>query len=557
MDEQQSMPEVKPEIVFIFELVREVVAGKVRIPNFQRPYIWRRSQMLDLLDSIRRQFPIGSLLVWETDTRLTSLERVGPVPTSSSREGIAKYVLDGHQRLSTLVGALMPSTHGQRQQKDDEDPNDWQIWFNAKDSRFEHPRSRDKMMPWHFPLWKLMNTIEFINECSRMLKDGGNTDVAKGYVQMVEDLARTFQTYKLPVISIKNTGLNQAVEIFARLNSKGQAMTADQMVSALTYREDSTGQPSFKLAKHIDNFIDVLDDYGFGGVDRTIILRAMLATLGVDIYSTDWTRFTEDKKSGLQKRFPTIVEETQSALIRAAKFLIGIGVHNHRLLPYAMQLVVLSAFFKECPSPTPEQLSFLKRWFWVSSFAGWFASGNPSRVSALVVEFRDKVSKNPQPDSLENMRLDEPAQPFPISFDMRSARSRTLLLALLSLNPKDAEGKRIVKPWVRIAEHGPNAIGYIAGKLESSPANRILRIDIKDRSQAKSWLIKLDDSMRDDILLSHGIPPESVDKLQKNDTDGFLRQRSDHLIAIDKDFMEEKEVTPPLDLRPKPAPIDN
>ena len=53
MDNDNTIAEVKPEVSFLFELIREVVAGRVRIPIFQRPYVWRREQMLDLLDSIR------------------------------------------------------------------------------------------------------------------------------------------------------------------------------------------------------------------------------------------------------------------------------------------------------------------------------------------------------------------------------------------------------------------------------------------------------------------------------------------------------------------------
>lgn len=559
MDKPTSMPEVKPEIVFIFELVRDVASGKVRIPNFQRPFVWRRQQMLDLLDSIRLQFPIGSLLVWETDARLSSVRWVGPVPVPSQTEGTVKHVLDGHQRLSTLAGTLMALRDDQPVREDDDDPDRWRIWFNAKDGVFEHPKPGTSLEPWHFPLWKLMDTIEFLEECNRMLRDGKTE--ANSYVQAVQDLARTFQAYKLPVISIKNTELNQAVEIFARLNSKGQPMTADQMVSALTYREDSSGQPSFNLAGIIDDFLKVLDDLGFGGIDRTIVLRALLAALKEDIYRTDWTRLSDPKKQDLLERFPIIVDETRDALKRAANFLQSLGVYNDRLLPYSMQLVVLSAFYKECRSPTPEQIAFLRRWFWVSSFTGWFASGNPSRVSALVVEFRDSVAKRPNPDSLENMRLDEPAQPFPTSFDMRSARTRTLLLVLLSLKPKDKEGDTIEKPWQQIGMHGPNAIGRIAAtvhdaELVASPANRILRIDMEDRSQAKSWLVNLKDTVRNAVLQSHGIPADAIVQIQANNAEAFLQRRRDYLIEVEKQFMEREDVKPPLDMQPKPAPID-
>ncbi len=65
MSTAMPTPEVKPEVSFVYDLLRELTDGRIRIPGFQRPYVWRRDQMLDLLDSVRLQYPIGSLLLWE------------------------------------------------------------------------------------------------------------------------------------------------------------------------------------------------------------------------------------------------------------------------------------------------------------------------------------------------------------------------------------------------------------------------------------------------------------------------------------------------------------
>lgn len=554
------MPEVKPEIVFIFDLLSEVRAGKLRIPKFQRSYVWKREQMTELLDSINLQFPIGSLLVWETEENVRSRRWIGPMEVPAETGRFAAHVLDGQQRLSTLTGVLMASANATIEPRtDDEDPDRWRIWFNIDKNTFEHPRPPEaKPEAWHFPMWKLLDTVAFLDESKRILEQGG--DKGTVYVQKVQDLLRRFQSYKVPVIRIKNTGLNQAVEIFARLNSKGQPMSADEMVSALSYREDQ----DLSLSDHIDNILKELDLYSFGKVERVIVLRSLLAVMGEDIYRTDWTRFTDDRRSELRDKLPDVVKKTQAALVKAAEFLQGIGVHNHRLLPYAMQLVVLSAFFGDCPEPTVEQRQFLERWFWVSSFTGWFASGNPSRVGALVKEFREHVARDPNPAILENMRLDEPAQAFPKSFDMRSARARTLLLVLLAQAPRDKAGEVIKEPWSLIAEHGPIAIGYIAATvknkvLASSPANRILNPDVKDRSQAKNWIVSLGEEDSDQsrlILGSYAIPVDSLHWLSENDADRFLQDRLNYLIQLERDFIKDKGVTPPLDRETRPAPID-
>lgn len=559
MDPRPFSPEVKPEIVFVFELVRYVTAGKLRIPNFQRAYVWRRTQMLELLDSIRRRYPIGSLLVWDTSVRISSRPNIGPIPVPRQTDGVSSHVLDGHQRLSTLAGTLMAPPDDAPTQED-EDPGRWEIWYNAQNDQFEHLRTGDQPEARHFPMRKLMDTIAFIGECERILRDGGKEDGDR-YVRKVQELLQVFNEYKLPIVRISNTDLNQAVDIFARLNSKGQAMSADQMVSALTYREANSGEPSLNLSENIDVLIRLLDGYGFGDIDRTIVLRGLLACLGEDIYRTDWTGLADEKRGALQKRLPEIIEPATAAMERAARFLNGIGVYSDRLLPYAMQLVVLTAFFRDCEQPTTAQEAFLQRWFWVSSYAGWFASGNPSRVGHLVAEMRDKVSHMDHPSSLEFMRIDEPAQPFPKVFDMRSARARTWLLALLSLHPRGSDGEPLPDPWRLVAEHRSNAVGYIAATvndkdLKSSPANRILRVDPKDRSQGVNWLLKLEGRVRDAVLESHGIPPDSWGLLEAGDRVGFLTARREHLIHLELQHMQREGVTPPPDPTPQAAAID-
>ncbi|HEV7371786.1 DUF262 domain-containing protein [Arenibaculum sp.] len=564
MEQEPAHAEVKPEVVLFRDLVRHVVEGRVRIPRFQRPFVWRRDQMIDLLDSIRRQYPIGSLLIWETDTPRNTLDWVGPVRISPPPSGAVSLVLDGQQRLSTLVGVLRKPVGHEEQRPSEDDPGRWKIFFNAKDNRFEHLKPDESVEAWHFPLGSLLNTVSFINE-SRRIMDSEHED-AELFVQNSEQMAQKFSSYLVPVIRIKNTELSQAIEIFARLNSKGQSMTADQMVSALSYGENLDGTTTFDLAEEIGELVDRLDDFGFRGVDRVVVLRCFLATLKTDIYRTDWTRLADATQKELRDKLPTVIGSTGEALERAVRFLHELGVRSHRLLPYAMQLVVLCAFFLECPAPTEEQRQFLKRWFWVSSFTARFSSSNPSRDGYLVAEFRDRVSRTANPTTLDYMRLDVPAEPFPSTFDMRSARARTLLLVLLSLAPRAANGEVIPEPWRRIADHGPNAIGYLLAtvndkELRSSPANRILRIDMAQRrSQAKNWLETLadvPDGIRSTVLKSHGISVEAFQSLLDGDGEEFLRLRRSYLIDLERQFMSNQGVILPRDLEPKPAAIDN
>lgn len=557
MSHDNQIAALKSEILFLHELIRDVVAGKIRIPKFQRPYVWRRDQMRDLLDSIRSQYPIGSLLLWEPGHEVASEEWIGPIQTKKTGQSDVAYVLDGQQRLSTLVGVLQASPSSTKNPSKS-DPDRWIIWFNAKTKEFEHHKDNDHKEAWHCQLLSLLDTIQFLKECQRIISS--NDPNAEQYVREMQTLSQTFNSYKMPVISLKNATLTQAVEIFSRLNSKGQRISADQMASALNYKE-SDGKSAFNLSEKIDNLIEILGGLNFGAINRNIVLRTFLAAMKEDVYIKDWSRLTDAKREQ-QPTLEQVIDEAGVALQDAALFLHTLGVNTTRLLPYAMQLVALAAFFLKCKTPTLEQKNFLRRWFWVSSFTCRFATSNPSQDNQLVIELRDVVSQNPNPSTLENMRFDTPAEPFPLSFDMRSARARTFLLVLLAQEPQDEEGKVIAQPWQQLEKDGPNSIGRIFQTVEdkelaSSPANRILQIN--NLGQANNWLQKLENKapdLRAKILASHAIPEDAFEDLLKENKIEFLRKRRDHLIALEREFMQREGITLPVGRDVQAAPID-
>src|SRR3954447_21020515 len=54
------------EPIKIWELVDRAVAHKWSIPEFQRGFVWKATQVRDLAESLWLDYPIGSLLVWNS-----------------------------------------------------------------------------------------------------------------------------------------------------------------------------------------------------------------------------------------------------------------------------------------------------------------------------------------------------------------------------------------------------------------------------------------------------------------------------------------------------------
>lgn len=94
--QQQNIP--------IHTLVDMYKRGELRLPEIQRHYVWQATRVRDLLDSLYRGYPSGSILMWETDE---------PVPTrdfaiAQDTNAFAgrKLLLDGQQRLTSLTAVL-------------------------------------------------------------------------------------------------------------------------------------------------------------------------------------------------------------------------------------------------------------------------------------------------------------------------------------------------------------------------------------------------------------------------------------------------------------------
>lgn len=537
-DDTRGRTEVVPEVVFLGKLVERVAAGKIRVPRFQRAFVWNQTDLHALLDSVLRGFPIGSILVWDTEETIETTRRVGPVEVSPSPAGLVSYLLDGQQRVSTLVGTLRLT--------DDVEPImdqvDWRVYCDLDNREFLRLPT-GVVEPQHFPVRSLLNTAGFFNACRRIETEIDDQSRIQRWLDEADRLANAFRDYQLPLIHIREADLDSAITVFARLNRKGRKMTADEMVSALTYKEGE-----FHLAKKLDELKEELDGKGFGNLDRVLLLRAVLAALGRDIYAKDWADLMVKRE--VRDKLPEVFDTVTSGIKGALVFLKELGVTSDRLLPYGLQLVLLGEFFRLCPQPTAKVVELLNRWFWVTSFTGWFGGVNTTQATRALGEIRELAKGSGA--GLSVVDLDAPAQPFPERFDGRSARVRAFLLYLASLHPRSLRNEKDLDLGQLISARGTRAVGHVSSnprllqELFTSPANRMF-VDADQIGQTFVDLFDLEDDVLTKLLPTHGFLMDSVQQIRKNDRVGLIKARLETLIAGEREFMEERNVTLPTE----------
>ncbi|MBT4401382.1 MAG: DUF262 domain-containing protein, partial [Bacteroidetes bacterium] len=85
----------------ISTMLDHIDSGHIALPEFQRGYVWNRDQVRSFFDSLYKRHPVGSLLVWVTESQNAEYRGKG-----SLAQGVVKLLLDGQQRITSLYGVV-------------------------------------------------------------------------------------------------------------------------------------------------------------------------------------------------------------------------------------------------------------------------------------------------------------------------------------------------------------------------------------------------------------------------------------------------------------------
>lgn len=262
--------------------------GGFWLPNIQRPFVWDTSQIEKLFDSLMREYPISTLLIWRTKSTIKRRKFIDiykdgislsqfQIPEDQSAKML---VLDGQQRLQSLFIALMGSYNKQ------------ELFFNVfsgDQASPEETRYKFKfMLPEKamFP-WVSFRKIVFSNEqpnrqaesllsnvsmpLNDQQKDRLLDNLWKAHRIFVTDDALSYQELD----SVDNPDLyteNDVVEIFIRANSGGTKLgKSDLLFSLLTASWDDADEA----------MEDLLHELNASGYEftRDFILKACLVML--------------------------------------------------------------------------------------------------------------------------------------------------------------------------------------------------------------------------------------------------------------------------------------
>ena len=149
----------KPSVDRIDELARRILSGDILLPKFQREFVWKKPRILALLDSIAKNYPIGSILLWRTRQELKSERRIADLDVAQQQQEYPfNYLLDGQQRLSTICGALFWNGADPKSQ--------WNIAYDLREQKFIHPLTVGDLPVFQIRVNRLSNPSQYFQRSS-------------------------------------------------------------------------------------------------------------------------------------------------------------------------------------------------------------------------------------------------------------------------------------------------------------------------------------------------------------------------------------------------------
>lgn len=528
------------------ELLPQIENRMSALPEFQRDFVWDPAATKELIVSVAREFPAGSILRIRNTHNLFACREIKGAPQLG--EGRADYlVLDGQQRLTSLYQAFYgkgETLYFLNVQKllDSEDFEECVLAIKANRPQARRysditNQAAELVMPLSvlskdggFSRWVLeVSHRRHSDDAQKMMdmQDRLNTGVLKPWIEII-------QRYQFPVVTLSDSVHAEAVcTIFETLNRTGVKLTAFDLLTARFWPHGINLREDWETAQQEHPILDDME------VDPYYLLQAVslcarttpgckrseVLALGRDAYTEWWPR--------IARGYADALDILQSEC----------GVLAPKWLPYAAMPIPMAAMLAKTASVIGPSVGGnrgkLIRWYWRSVLNRTYDNPPNSQAAKDFTELQRWFNGGEEPEAVTNFDVNQIGRLHDVTFRQR-ALYRGLVGLVLRNGPKDFHsGRRInavkmdgrtiddhhIFPdgWLRDNGYGNGAGDCILNRtLIDSETNRRIgkkapSIYIPDIENALTSATSMQD-----LLASHYC---SIDALKSDDFHRFIKER--------------------------------
>ena len=375
----ENLPPI-PAVQHLTTIFRNIDNGQIRMPAFQRDFVWSERQILELLESVYKGYPIGSILFWKIDKRLLKIatpEKV-PFPIVEEKYPIS-FILDGMQRLSSLYGVF--------DYKSEEKKSIFNVIFDLREGKFLHEYELPKA---YLRLSSLFSPKKLI-EAQKWFSTQHDGDKL---IDKSLDLQRIFQEYQIPTVTIQGRAIEEVIEIFQRINSTGTPLGTVDFMHALIWSAD------FDLNKEIGILKSEFSPVGFE-LNAETILKILAIILGKNPTPDDMLKLKQYSSEQLKDA----VEKSKAIIRETIDFLKKeFSIYSYDYVPYEGQFLVLVKLFSLDNKPNEQIVNSIKKWFWQISLSEGL-QGKSDNFIVRVLNNANLLMKEQQKTFADNVPL--------------------------------------------------------------------------------------------------------------------------------------------------------
>ncbi|MBD2037743.1 DUF262 domain-containing protein [Leptolyngbya sp. FACHB-321] len=420
------------------DLLRDIVAGKIQLPDFQRGWVWKDEDIRSLLVSIARAFPVGAVMMLEAggDTRFKVRPVEGLDSTNIQPNDTELLILDGQQRLTSLTQVLML-----QQAVDTRNPTGkplkryYYIDIELALAGEEHYETaiigvdENRLVKENFGRTiKLdLSTPEkeyenFYFPCNQILNSDGweegllayDADKFGQYAKFRRQVLNEFRNYNLPIIELSKENKKEAVcLVFEKVNTGGVSLSVFELITA-TYAADNVNLRDDWYGNAKENLQGIQQQ-----LSRQRLLKHIQPTeflQGLTLLHT-WDKRQQDLLEGKTGKQVTGVSAKREAVLslplaayqqwktkltegfwKAAKFLRKESFFSTRDLPYSTQLVPLATVLALLDNDwlQPKIYDKLARWFWSGVLGELYGGAVETRMALDLQELMHWIKGSDQ-----------------------------------------------------------------------------------------------------------------------------------------------------------------
>jgi len=517
----------KPDSKKYTDLISEIQKGHIKVPKFQRNFVWSLDRTAKLLDSILKGYPIGTFILWETNERLNDIKNIGNLELPAIPDDIkVQYVLDGQQRITSLYAAFL----GAKIQKEGEKKiTDYSEIYVDLDGDIENNDNQivlsEKPEQGSFISLNELLSIKY----SELREKYNNEEIDK-----IQGYKETFTTYDFSTIVLRKEDIDSAIEVFTRINTGGQTLTLFEIMSAKTYDEEQ----DFDMEERFQKLLKELEERKYDTISSSVILSTLSLILSKNKECKRKVILQLDKQAIID-----IWDDVISALKESVDYFRSVyRVPVSAILPYDSLLVPFAYFFYfQKEKPKGEQIKFLEEFFWRMSLSFRYSSSTESKLAQDIKRI-DEILKGNRPNYEDvKVYLNSPKDLIETGFSAGSSYCKAILCLLTYHEPKDFQdnGKVILdNSWLKVANsknyHHFFPKAYLR-KNNIGNENSLVNITLvsadlnKRKIKAKAPSIYIQDFLDENEELLASIKSHLIDDLNE-----FGVMSDDYLVFLEK-----------------------